>query len=193
VTASDRLKREKRSLRARVRALRDALPERDRRRASQTIARSVLSLPETASASCVLVFASFGAEVDTTPIVLGLVERGVRVALPRVEGPDLVPIRFRPGDALVEASFGMPEPAGDDVVALDDVDAIVTPGLAFDRLGFRVGYGGGFYDRLFGAAPPGRPRIGVCFAVQLVDGIPRGAFDEPVDVVVTEAEIIRTR
>jgi 5-formyltetrahydrofolate cyclo-ligase len=192
VSSADRLKRDKRALRARVRAARDALSPDARLVASRTIADTVLSLPEIASASCALVFASFGTEVDTAPIVEGLVERGVRVALPRVEGRDLVPIAFRPGDPLVEAGFGMPEPAGDETVALQDLDAVVTPGLAFDRAGYRVGYGGGFYDRLFADAGAGVARIGVCFSVQLVDHAPRGAFDAAVDVVVTEREVVRT-
>jgi 5-formyltetrahydrofolate cyclo-ligase len=193
VSASDVLKRSKRALRTRVRALRDAIPPGDRARWSLDLARSVLALPEVAAASTAMGFASFGTEVDTRPIVAGLVERGIRFALPRVEGDGLVPVAFAPGDPLVEAAFGMPEPAGEEVIDPREIDVAVTPGLAFDRAGHRVGYGGGFYDRFFASARPDLAKIAVCFSVQLVDEVPHGAFDVPVDVIVTEREVVRPR
>lgn len=192
MTTSDRLKRDKRRLRARVRALRDALPAGERDRASAAIAEGVLSLPEVARARAAMVFASFGSEVATGPIVEGLIGLGARVVLPRVEGGDLVAIEYRPGDPLVVAAFGMPEPAVAEVVDAADVDVAVTPGLAFDRRGYRVGYGGGFYDRFFAAAPSGLAKVGVCFDVQLVDEVPHGPLDVRVDVVVTDREVLRS-
>jgi 5-formyltetrahydrofolate cyclo-ligase len=192
VTPSHELKRLKRVVRTRVRAIRDALEAAERALASRSIAEAVLELPEATGISTAMVFASFGSEVDTMPIVEGFRARGVRVALPRVEGSELVPIEFRAGDALVEASFGMPEPAAGAIVAGDEIDLAVTPGLAFDRGGHRIGYGGGFYDRFFSAARPGLVKVAVCFAVQLVDEVPHGAHDVPVDVVVTEREVVRT-
>jgi 5-formyltetrahydrofolate cyclo-ligase len=191
VSTSDRLKRDKKAVRAAVRALRDEMPEEERRRATITIARAVLDLPEIRRASTVMVFSSFGTEVGTVPIVDELVGRGVRVALPRVEGPDIVPVHVRPGDAMVEAAFGMPEPADGELLDVADVDAAVTPGLAFDRDGHRVGYGGGFYDRFFAAARADLAKIAVCFGVQVVDEVPHGPFDVPVDVIVTERGAIR--
>jgi 5-formyltetrahydrofolate cyclo-ligase len=191
VTASQELKRLKRALRTRVRALRDALEAAERALGSRSIATAVLELPEVRAISTAMVFASFGSEVDTMPIVEGLLDRGVRVALPRVEGADLVPIAFRAGDPLVEAAFGMPEPAAGEHVPPLEIDLAVTPGLAFDRTGRRVGYGGGFYDRFFATARPGLVKVAVCFAVQLVDEVPHGAHDVAVDVVVTEREVLR--
>jgi 5-formyltetrahydrofolate cyclo-ligase len=188
---SDRLKRAKRLLRARVRALRDEIPAEERDRATRAIATAVLSLPEAEAASTAMAFASFGTEVGTEPIVEGLIQRGVRVALPRVDEDALVAIQYRPGDPMVIASFGMPEPVGSAVVALEDIDLAIAPGVAFDRRGHRVGYGGGFYDRFFAAARPGIVKVGVCFAVQLVDEVPHGPFDERVDVIVTEREVVR--
>jgi 5-formyltetrahydrofolate cyclo-ligase len=189
---SARLRREKKAVRVRVRALRDALPEAARERASLAISERVLALPELAGVSTALVFASFGAEVDTRPIIEGLVERGVRVVLPRVDGSDIVAATYDVGDPMIVAPFGMPEPAGGQVVALDAIDLAVTPGIAFDRSGHRVGYGGGFYDRFFASARRDLSKVAVCFAVQVVDGeLPHGGFDVAVDLVVTEHEVIR--
>jgi 5-formyltetrahydrofolate cyclo-ligase len=193
VSASDRLKRDKRAIRSRTRALRDAMPAGERERASLAIAGAVLSLPEIGAASTAMVFASFGTELDTTPILAGLAGRGVRLALPRVEGTDLVPVAFAPGDALVQAAFGMPEPAGGERIGVGQIDLAVAPGLAFDRSGHRVGYGGGFYDRFFAVARPDLVKAAVCFSVQLVEDVPHGGSDVPVDIVVTEREVVRCR
>jgi 5-formyltetrahydrofolate cyclo-ligase len=192
--SSDRLKRDKKTIRARVRAVRDALSNDERERASAAIAERVLSLPELDGVGTAMVFASFGTEVDTRPIVEGLDRRGVRIAMPRVEGLDIVTVVFRPGDPMTTAAFGMPEPAGGDVVDPAEIELVITPGLAFDRAGHRIGYGGGFYDRFFTSAREDVRRIAVGFSVQVLDeGLPHGAFDVPVDVIVTEREVLRPR
>jgi 5-formyltetrahydrofolate cyclo-ligase len=190
---SDRLRRDKRRLRTRVRSLRDALPADERERSSAAIADAVLALPEVRRSVAAMVFSSFGSEVDTRAIVEELVGAGTRVVLPRVEGRDLLAIEYRPGDPLVVAAFGMSEPATSAVVDAADVDVAITPGLAFDRDGYRVGYGGGFYDRFFAGSRPDMAKVGICFSVQLVDAVPRGPLDVPVDVVVTEREVVRCR
>jgi 5-formyltetrahydrofolate cyclo-ligase len=69
----------------------------------------------------------------------------------------------------------------------------VPPGVAFDRSGRRVGYGGGFYDRFLPMLGWAGPRIALAFDVQLVDELPAGGFDLPVDVIVTESRVLRCR
>ena len=72
------------------------------------------------------------------------------------------------------------------------MDVIVTPAVAFDRRGRRVGYGGGYYDRFFLRARSDAFRVGAAFGVQLVDGdLPAGHFDLRVHAVVTESEVVR--
>jgi len=72
------------------------------------------------------------------------------------------------------------------IASPEDIDVAVVPGLAFDRRGHRVGYGGGFYDRFLGRLRPDALTVGICFSVQLVDEVPHGRGDRPVDLVVTE-------
>jgi 5-formyltetrahydrofolate cyclo-ligase len=192
VPASHELRRDKRAMRAAIRGRRDALSAEERERASRAIAEGVLGLAEVGSSATVMAFASFGGEVDTAPIVEGLLDRGIRVVLPRVDGGKLVPVAYVLGDPLVEAALGMREPAGEQAVPAAEIDLAVTPGLAFDRAGYRVGYGGGFYDRFFVSTRPELVKVGVCFGVQLVEEVPHGAFDVPVDVIVTEREVVRT-
>jgi 5-formyltetrahydrofolate cyclo-ligase len=191
VMPSHRLKRAKATLRRAVLAQRDALEPADRAARSAAIADRVLGLPELADARSVMAFWSFGSEVETQPIIHGLHADGARVVLPRIEDRDVVPVAYVPGDPVSETSFGALEPVSGEVVPAGQLDAVLTPGVAFDRAGFRVGYGGGFYDRLFRRTRPDVFRVAVAFALQVVEEVPHGNADLPVDAIVTEDGVIR--
>lgn len=185
------LKKAKRDVRRTVLARRDGLSTETREALAARVHARFLALPEVAGAGTVLAFWSFGSEVPTQPLLAALHERGARVLLPRIVAGDLELRTYAPGDPLTETSFGAREPSEGVVVAPGAVDVICTPSVAFDRAGRRVGYGGGFYDRLFPAAPEAA-RIGIAFGVQVVDGdLPEGHFDLQVDAVVTEDETLR--
>lgn len=191
---SGELKRAKRDVRRRVLAARDAMTPADRERLGALAAERFLALPEVRAARTVLAFWSFGSELATRPLIERLHELGVRVALPRIEGGELEAIAYRPGDALRETSFGALEPATGEVLDPRSIDVVATPAVAFDRSGRRIGYGGGFYDRFLARVAPETTRVGIAFAVQLLpagEALPAGAFDLPVDVVVTEHETLR--
>jgi 5-formyltetrahydrofolate cyclo-ligase len=184
--SSGNLKRGKRALRREARSRRNGLSADQRERMSEDVARCVLALPAVAHASTVMAFSSFGSEVDTGPIIEQLARDGRRVALPRVEGGNIVPVEHRPGDPTKPSSFGALEPSQGERVRPEEIDVVIVPGLAFDRSGHRVGYGRGFYDRFLGALRPDALAVGICFSVQLVDEVPHGRGDRPVDLVVTE-------
>lgn len=185
------LREAKGDLRRAVRAARDALAPAERAERSSRIAERLLGLPELEGRRTVMVFASFGSEVDTAPILTGLAARGARLALPRIAHGEVVPVAYRLGDPLAPAALGVPEPADGAPVPEEEIDVVVTPGLAFDRAGYRVGYGGGFYDRFLRRVRREVPRIAVAFALQVVPEVPHGEADERVDLVVTEDEVIR--
>lgn len=189
--ASHRLKAMKRALRRRVLVLRDALPPQDRAERGRRIAARLLALPEVAEAHTVMAFSSFGSEVDTLPILEALSDRGVRLALPRICDGEIEAVVYRPGDPTSETAFGALEPSAGEVLHATEIDVVVTPGVAFDRGGFRVGYGGGYYDRYFRRTRGDAFRVGLAFAVQVVEEVARGRADLPVDAVVTEDETIR--
>ena len=188
---SHRLKRAKRALRREVLARRRALTPHERATRSVAIADRLLALPELRRAGTVMAFWSFGSEVDTAPILERLESDGVRIALPRLEHGEIVAVAFRRGDPTIETSFGAQEPAEGVTLAAEEIDVVVAPGVAFDRGGFRVGYGGGFYDRFFRLVRRDAFRVGIGFALQVVDDMPHGRVDVPVDAVVTEGETIR--
>ncbi len=184
--SSEDLKRRKRALRREARARRDGLSPEERERMSDEVARTVLALPAVVDATTVMAFASFGSEVDTGPIIEGLARDRRRVVLPRVEGRAIVPVSYRSGDPVMASSLGAVEPADGEPVGPEEIDVVIVPGLAFDRSGHRVGYGRGFYDRFLGLLRPHALTVGICFSVQLVEDVPHGRGDRPVDLVVTE-------
>ena len=190
---SHRLKQDKRALRRAVLAERDALSDTERAARSEAIVDRLLGLDEAAGAATVLAFWSFGSEVDTAPLLDGLRSRGTTVALPRTPDGDIVPVVWTPGSSMTETSFGSREPAEGRVLQARELDLIVVPGVAFDRSCHRVGYGGGFYDRLLASTREGTAVIAIAFGAQVVDQVPTGPLDRPVDAIVTEDDVIRCR
>jgi 5-formyltetrahydrofolate cyclo-ligase len=191
---SSQLKRAKRAVRRRVLQARDAIDPSERARRSVLIAARCLELPEVATASAVMAFWSFGSEVDTGPLLERLHQRGTRLALPRIADGDLEPRTWEPGDPTTTTSFGAREPADGDEISPHEIDVVITPAVVFDRLGRRVGYGGGFYDRFLPRTRDDCVRVGPAFDVQVLaegDTLPGGAFDLRVDAIVTDMELIR--
>jgi 5-formyltetrahydrofolate cyclo-ligase len=190
---SHRLKQAKRALRRRILERRDAIDPFDRAQRSARIESRLRSLPEVERARTVMAFWSFGSEVETGPLIRALHEAGTRVALPRIEGRDIAAIVYTPGDPVAPTGFGAMEPTAAEVVEPEEVDLVIVPGVAFERAGGRVGYGGGFYDRFLRRTRPEAVSIAIAFADQIVEAVPAGAADRLVDAVVTEDEVIRCR
>ncbi len=184
--------RVKDDFRKRMKALRGSLPKEARAARSAKITERLLALPELASVRSFAAFSPIRGEVDPRAIVRGLREREVEIILPRVlpEEGMLSLHRFAPGDPLTESGWGILEPP-EHCPRVTEVDAIMVPALAVDLLGHRIGYGKGFYDRLLptlGAAL----RITVAYDFQLIAEVPALAHDERVDLVVTDAQVVRT-
>ena len=184
------LKRVKRRVRNAVRGARDAVPVDVREKWAERVVRRFLELPEVVRARTVMLFWSFGSEVPTASLIERLHARGVVVALPRIEGGALVPIPFAPGDPTSTTTFGAEEPVADARLDPSTIDVVAVPGVAFDREGRRIGYGGGYYDRFLRGLPAFT--VGLVFGLQVVEqDLPAGRFDLPVDAIVTEDETIR--
>jgi 5-formyltetrahydrofolate cyclo-ligase len=183
----------KAELRERMRAIRAAIPEDERLRLASAIADALLDLPTVTGASTVMVFSSFGSEVPTEEIVDRLHRRGQSVLLPYVEAGELRASSFAPGDRTIATTYGPREPEDRSAVDPADIQAIVTPGLAFDRRGHRLGYGGAYYDRYLPLLGARALRIGIAFHQQLIDEVPSSDHDMPVDVVVTDREVVVAR
>jgi 5-formyltetrahydrofolate cyclo-ligase len=169
-----------------MRRRRQAVPAAERERLAGRVEETLFALPEVAAAGTILLFYSFGSEVATAGMAERVLAEGKRLLLPYLEDQVMEAAEVRPGDRLVPTSYGPKEPARRISVKPEDVDAVVTPGLAYDRRGHRLGYGAGYYDLYLSRLDPRAVRIGVAFSIQLVDRIPVGPKDVAVDLLVTD-------
>jgi 5-formyltetrahydrofolate cyclo-ligase len=188
-----KLRASKSDLRARMQRLRASVPEDARARLGGLIEERLAGLPAFAAATSTLLFYSFGSEVPTAGLIQRAVAAGKRVLLPYLDGDSLEAAEVSPDQALVPTGYGPKEPGRRIPVDPAEVDLVVTPGLAFDRHGHRLGYGRGFYDRYLGRLRRDALRTGVAFGFQVVDAVPAGPRDEVVDLIVTEGEVIECR
>jgi 5-formyltetrahydrofolate cyclo-ligase len=136
-----------------------------------------------------------GSEVETLPLIRDALESGRRVAVPSVTGGRLVLTLLRDVSELAPAPFGLLEPPAelrnepDRLVAPEEVDFFVVPGVAFDAQGGRLGHGKGYYDGLLSQARPDASLTAVAFECQVVDSVPMTERDVRVHRVVTERRV----
>ncbi|HEY0292918.1 MAG TPA: 5-formyltetrahydrofolate cyclo-ligase [Hansschlegelia sp.] len=179
---------QKAALRRDVLARRAEISDEARRAAGAAIADAAADIAARAPGAVVSAFISIRGEIDTAPLLRRLGAAGVRLCLPVIvaKAEPLVFRGWRPGEPLEEKRFGLLEPPPSAPELIPDI--LFVPLAAFDRRGFRLGYGGGFYDRTLEklrATAPARA-IGLAFALQEVDEVPTDAFDQPLDGVLTE-------
>lgn len=172
----------KKLLREQIRQQRKAMPEEDFQKKSQLLARKFFATEQYRNANALYGYISFGREVQTLPILEQALRDGKRVAVPKVYGDTMRFLWVEDFSHLEKSSFGVPEPVDDGPVACDPEALVLMPGLAFDPMGNRLGYGGGYYDK-FLAAEPGHPTVALCFAFQMLPQVLTQEFDVPADLV----------
>jgi 5-formyltetrahydrofolate cyclo-ligase len=192
----------KADLRRRYSELRQAIPPAERASAEAAIREGLFSLPAWQNAPLILGYMSIRGELDTTPIWARAVSEGKGYALPvTLTGTAKGEMLFRrtPGFApeeLIPARFGVSEPAEDcPALTLRELEGslILIPGLVFDDRGYRLGYGGGYYDRFLSelrAAGVSFTTAGLVFHICRTDHIPHEAHDIPVDIILDERRIL---
>lgn len=182
-------------LRSRAVTARDELGEDERKVKSALITGLAWSVPELVAASTVMMYASAKSEVDTWNLIFSSLKAGKRIGLPVTDGPKIMAVEFKPDIKLVSGRFGIPEPdpRKSQIVQEDDLDLVIVPGVAFDRQGNRLGYGAGYYDRFLKGLKHRPLLIALAFDVQIMDEIPAEDHDVPLDLIVTESEIIDCR
>lgn len=184
---------DKAALRARMAAIRDGIAADERAAKSAAIARRLVEWPQFAGARTVLAFLSTRSEVLTAPIIVAALQQGKLVGAPRTRVGDRR-LDFRqlrdPAGDLTPGPFGILEP-GPAAPPVDPAraDVILVPGLGFDQRGYRVGYGGGFYDRLLQLTTGAT--VGIAFDEQVLETLPYAGHDRPVQWIVTDQRLIR--
>jgi 5-formyltetrahydrofolate cyclo-ligase len=185
----DTIAEAKRRLRGDILAWRAALSDTERQTAAQGLLKTFLGEHPVWAPRTVSGFWPIKDEIDIRPLMTALADQGCRLALPVVLGRGQ-PLRFRvwrPGEPLEKGVFGTLQPPAEGEVAVEP-DALIVPLLACDADGWRLGYGGGFYDRTLAGLRERRrvTAIGVCFDGQCVNAVPHDRGDQRLDWLLTE-------
>ncbi len=185
----------KEELRAEAKAKRGHIAPADAEAAALAVRERVLGSGLVPEGAVVSGFWPIGDEFDPRPLMEALAAKGHHLCLPVVVGRGR-PLAFRawaPGEPLERAGFGLSVPRWDAPPAIPRF--LIVPLLAFDRRGYRVGYGAGYYDRTIAelrAHVRSLCAVGVGFALQEVPEVPALAHDQRLDAVATEAYLIET-
>jgi 5-formyltetrahydrofolate cyclo-ligase len=186
------LRARKARLRAQMREMRQTLPNEEKRSRSRAICERVVQSVEFARARTVVAYVAMDEEADPAAILERAHDQGKIIGLPRVavRGGLLAFRQWKPGDPLVRGNFGLQEPAV--TAALLEpcaVDLMLVPAVAVDEHGYRVGSGGGYYDRLL-ATCPSINTMALIYDFQLVSDLPVAEGDMAVRSIVTDQRLI---
>ncbi len=180
-------------LRKAIIARRSTLSLPARQTANRIISKQVLALGGFDDAQIVMAYMSFASEFSTSEIVRATLERDKILVLPKINGsrPELDLFQVSDLDSdLISGVWGIMEPNPDrcKTISVEEIDFVLVPGVAFDADCNRLGYGGGYYDRLLEDLGPFAAFVAAAFAVQVVDRVPVEAHDIPLNVIVTESK-----
>lgn len=180
------IRTQKRMLRRTLRPILANLNAAKRAQEGLWVSQKLLAEPMLLQASTVLAYWAMPSELPIETFIEAWRSVGKRIALPVVEGNDLILFEYTGPECLKEVPpFGILEPHGTRSISPEAIDAVVVPGMAFDARGGRLGHGKGFYDRLFPRIPDAK-LIGVCLSCQLVDRVPMEPHDRRVDLVIAQ-------
>lgn len=180
---------DKRDLRSKYHKLRDEVEENYRDEMSREITERLLGSNIYKNSKSIFCYCSMGSEVYTYDILKAALKDGKKVAVPKVLSNEgiMTAIRIENLDTLKPGRYNINEPCSNDEA--NDVDLVIVPGLLFNKRGYRVGYGKGFYDRYLKGK--NLLSIGICFEFQITDLDFQNEFDIPVDYICTEKSIYK--
>ena len=175
---------EKKQLRGSVRKTLATIPQEELTRSDDALFARFLALPQVQQAKTIFAFWGIpGKEPETARMIQTLVSQGKRVGLPRMLPGHLMEIRqYMPDRPMVSVSFGISEPdLSCPILTQDEIDLILVPAVCYDKAGYRLGFGGGYYDRWLAEHP--------CFSValaydfQVLEEIPAEPHDRRMDAI----------
>jgi len=169
------------------------LSEKERAEKSRKACQNLISTQQFQDASAIMMYLSLPHEVDTSEAILHAWQLGKTVVVPKISWQQrhMIPVQIN----SLETGFstevsGLRNPITGVPIPFEEIDLVVAPALGFDRKGNRLGRGGSYYDRFFTNKQLKACRCGFAFAEQVVDSIPVTDSDQPVDLLVTDEEVI---
>ena len=188
------MKEEKAALRKQIWAELAKLSAQEMETSDEALFERFLALPEVQSARVIFAFWGIpGREPNTRILIEKLLAQGKTVGLPRMLPERQMEVRrYDSAIPMVKAAFGIEEPSTDcELISKSDIDLVLTPAVAYDVSGYRMGFGGGYYDRWL---PDFKGNtVGLCRDCVLQKAVPAEAHDAQVDAVLTESRLIRCK
>ena len=190
-----RMKEHKSAIRRKYRAARDEITAQQKQTMDNEICRRFISLATYRHADALLVYAPINSEIDITAVVRHALANKKTVAFPLCDGDKHTMTYHIVTDlsTLTTGTYGIPEPPADTPVFDHrefNTPVCMVPALVYDRQGYRIGYGGGYYDRYLSDYTG--TRVGVIYSDAIVDSLPHGRYDTTVDFLITEKGVITT-
>ncbi|MBA7509166.1 putative protein YqgN [subsurface metagenome] len=182
----------KKELRKKIQNKRNNLPIWDRKKRSKIIAEKFFNTAYYINSNNILIYYPFRSEIDVTIIIRQALKNKKNIILPRVHDRKLKLFYIDNLKKQLEiGAYGIMEPTTGlcRVAKISGIDLVIVPGLVFDKNLNRLGYGGGFYDRLLPLIPAGVKKIALCFDIQVVESIPVSEHDIKVDLLITDTNI----
>ena len=173
---------DKKELRRMIREKKRAMTESEIQQRSADLGKLFTACDAYKNAKTIYGYLPYNQEVRTVAMLQQAICDGKRVAVPKVYGDEMKFIYLEDLSLVEKGYAGIPEPIADGPVADDKTALVLMPGLAFDRDGHRIGYGGGFYDK-FLASEPEHPTLALCYEFQLLPMLETEDHDIPVDYV----------
>ena len=175
---------DKKELRKKYTKVRAEVEDKDLK--DKLIRKNLRELDIYKKAKSVFVFISYRSEVDTKGIIEDILADGKKLLVPLVKGSEMIAVEVKGIDDLEPNKMGILEPKSGEEVT--DVDLTITPGLAFDKAGYRLGYGGGYYDKFF--AEVDTIRMGIGYYDQFVESLVHEDYDKPLEYLLTDRGLI---
>ena len=178
---------DKKELRRKIREQKRAMTPQQVEETSRKLGVKFAATQAYKNAKTIYGYLPYNQEVRTWDALAKAMADGKAVAVPKVYGDEMKFIYITDFSQIETGYCGIPEPVTDGPVAEDKTALVLMPGLAFDREGHRIGYGGGFYDR-FLSSEPDHPTLALCYDFQIRETLPTEEFDIPVDTVIWDKE-----
>lgn len=174
---------------------RSSLSLEKRNKLSKSISDLLYKTKYYKNAKTIMAFINFGSEINTRYIIENSIDLKKSIVIPITvpETKELKVSKMLNYSELEIGHYNILTPKDEFIrfVNPNTIDLVLVPGLIFDKDGYRIGYGGGYYDRFLSKLDPSVPKIGICFDLQVQDTIPRNHYDIPVDFILTEKGLIK--
>lgn len=187
-------KEQKKLIRNSILVKRNSMTSDEIREAEKLILDNLMMLEDFTKAENVFCFLSFRSEVPTKVIIDYCKQQGKNVYIPACidETKEMIISKYDEEVKLAPSKYGVMEPTPDTIKISDRniLDIAIMPGAAFDKRGYRIGYGAGYYDKFYAHAEKNISKIALAYSFQIIDEVPENEFDIPVDYIITEKDTI---